>query len=150
MVRRLMFGMLAVFMLLGGAMLLVNVWAQAPKQAQIVFVSMRDGDREIYVMDADGKNQRNLTNDPESDINPAWSPDGQKIAFTSARDWNAGLGWEIYVMDAEGNNPRNLTNDPDNAGISDWFDPAFVSVSPAGKLKGTWGQVKQASKGKGN
>ena len=95
MARQPMFGMLAIFMILGGAVLLVKVRAQATRQAQIVFTSHRDGNAEIYVMDADGKNQRNLTNDSE------------------------------------------------NAGISDWFDPAFVSVSSAGKLKGTWGWLKQ-------
>ena len=103
--RQLMFGILAVFMLLGGVVTLMNVRAQAPQQAQIVFTSRRDGNDEnieIYVMDADGKNQRRLTNSPGYDFQPAWSPDGQKIAFTTERDWKAGLGWEIYVMDADG------------------------------------------------
>ena len=91
--------------LLGGVVLLINVRAQAPEQAQIAFRSYRDGNSEIYVMDTDGGNQRNLTNNPGSgDMSPAWSPDGQRIAFNSDRDGNE----EIYVMDADGSNQRNL------------------------------------------
>ncbi len=86
MMRPPIFGILAVFMLLGGAITLINVRAQAPKQAQIVFNSHRDGNIEIYVMDANGDNQRRLTNSPGQDSAPAWSPDGQRIAFYSARE----------------------------------------------------------------
>ena len=110
--RRLMFGILAVVMLLGGVVALISVRAQASKQSQIAFNSQRDGNREVYVMDVDGKNQRNLTNNPAEDAWPSWSPNGQKIAFVSDRDWDTGLGWEIYVMDADGRNQRNLTNNP--------------------------------------
>ena len=53
--------------------------------AQIAFMSHRDGNWEIYVMDADGRNQRRLTNNPASDHAPSWSPDGQRIAFMSQR-----------------------------------------------------------------
>ena len=47
-----------------GSITLSNVWAQAPRKAQIAFSSDRDRNLEIYVMDTDGKNQRNLTNHP--------------------------------------------------------------------------------------
>jgi len=57
-------------------------------------------------MDPDGKNQRNLTDNPAGDLYPAWSPDGRKIAFHSLRDGSV----EIYVMDADGENPVRLTN----------------------------------------
>jgi len=51
-------------------------------------VSARDGNDEIYVMNADGTAQTNLTNDQSSDTEPRWSPDGTQIAFESLRDGN--------------------------------------------------------------
>ncbi len=65
----------------------------------IAFTSDRDGNNEIYVMKADGSEQTRLTNNPASDLYPAWSPDGTRIAFVSDRDGN----YEIYVMKADGN-----------------------------------------------
>ena len=83
-------------------------------QAQIAFTSERDGNREIYVMDADGANPRRLTNSRLVDWDPSWSPDGRHIVFTGngrPGDWGArGGDLEIYMMDANGSNPRRLTN----------------------------------------
>jgi tricorn protease-like protein len=79
---------------------------------RIAFLSDRDGNYEIYVMDADGSNQMNLTDNPAYDWEPAWSPDGTRIAFASQRDGN----WEIYVMGADGSIPAILTDNP----ADDW------------------------------
>jgi TolB protein len=106
----------------------------------IGFTSKRDGNYEAYVMDADGKNPRNLTNHPASDWAGSWSPDGRMIAFRSNRDGN----YEIYVMDADGKNERRLTSNPALDVGPEWFDPAFARpVSPAGKLGALWGGIKQ-------
>ena len=94
-------------------------------QAQIAFVSQRDGNFEIYVMDANGGNQRRLTNGRHADWNPSWSPDGKHIVFCSDRDEHAhpihgGFTAEIYVMDADGGNQQNLTNDPNEDHHPSW------------------------------
>src|ERR671936_41378 len=75
------------------------------ENGKIAFVSDRDGNSEVYVMDADGGNQTRRTNSPSADFSPAWSPDGQKIAFVSDRDGNR----EIYVMNGDGNAQSRLT-----------------------------------------
>ena len=77
----------------------------AAQKSQIVFTSTRDSNAEIYVMDADGGNQENLTNNPANDFDPDWSPDGQKIAFT-IHD----VFLHIDVMDADGNNRARLVH----------------------------------------
>ncbi len=59
---------LAVVVALGLTPLIVAVGAQA----QIAFVSDRNGNSEIYVMDADGENPQNLTNNRRGEVSPAW------------------------------------------------------------------------------
>ena len=72
----------------------------------LAFVSGRDGNPEIYTMNADGSAQARLTNNGAIDDDPRWSPDGQSIAFVSTR----GGTFEIYVMNADGSTQTRLTN----------------------------------------
>ena len=65
---------------------------------KIVFVSNRDGNREIYTCNPDGSNIQRLTNDPGTDEEPVWSPDGTRIAFISDRSGFA----HLYIMNADG------------------------------------------------
>ena len=94
----------------------------ASRRTKIAFTSTRDGNSEIYVMDGDGRNQRRVTVNPTDDGDPAWSPDGTKIAFVSNR--NKGY-IQIWVIDADGKNPIRLTDGSVDAN-PDW--------SPDGKL----------------
>ncbi len=129
-------------------LMLVLLMVYVEAQAQIAFVSRRDGNPEIYVMDADGNNQRNLTNQPDRDWDPSWSPHGRRIAFVSDRDghFRADMpdipSYEIYVMDADGGNQQNLTNDPHADASPAWLSFPF-SVSVADKKFTMWGRLKQ-------
>jgi phospholipase C len=80
---------------------------QLPGNGLVAFASTRDGNSEIYTMNFDGSNQRNLTTNAATDSQPAWSPDGTKIAFTSNRDGND----EVYVMAVDGSHRVRLTTD---------------------------------------
>ena len=79
-------------------------------------MSKRDGNYEIYIMNADGSNVTRLTDNPAEDTFPSLSPDGKRIAFQSARDgYN-----EIYVMDSDGSKVTRLTNVPPENSAPDW------------------------------
>lgn len=78
----------------------------SPDGKQIVFTSLRDGQREIYVMNSDGTHQVNITNHPAEDSEPQWSPDGLKILFISNR---TGIG-RIFTMKPDGSDVMELTH----------------------------------------
>jgi TolB protein len=65
--------------------------AWSPDGTRIVFEAYRDGQPEIYVMNADGSGQARLTASDGYDGQPVWSPDGKWIAFVSTRS-GAGRG----------------------------------------------------------
>ena len=73
---------------------------------KIAFTSERDGNQEIYVMNADGTNQIRITNNTIVDDHPMWSPDGTKLAFVSQRE--AG-GFAIFQMNMDGTNRVEIT-----------------------------------------
>ena len=95
----------------------VQTPAWSPDGRKLAFVSGRDGNSEIYVMNADGSGQENLTRQPASDSNPAWSPDGRAIAFVQKkctggrRDPPCATAYEtsLYVVNADGSGLRRLT-----------------------------------------
>src|SRR5436309_9443724 len=74
----------------------------------LAFTTNRDGNDEIYVVDAAGTDVLNLSHNPANEDWPSWSPDGSKIAFHSDRDGN----FDVYVMNADGTGPVNLTLNP--------------------------------------
>jgi Tol biopolymer transport system component len=88
-----------------------------PSQGLIAFVSTRDGNGEIYVMDPGGENVRRLTNWRQWDGYPTWSPDGAKIAYYS---YLGSKDWVIKVMDADGGNQRQVTDNGICDGAPHW------------------------------
>ena len=74
---------------------------------QIVFETNRDGQLEIYKMNADGSAPTRLTNNPAVDNLPSISPDGTHVAFTSDREGSS----DIYVMNIDGSGITRLTSD---------------------------------------
>jgi Tol biopolymer transport system component len=94
----------------------------SPDGSKIAFSSDRDGDSEVYVINADGTGLVQLTDNKGYDGRPRWSPDGRQIAFETDREGD----WDIYVMNADGSSPKALTV---NAKAADWME----SWSPDGQ-----------------
>jgi TolB protein len=115
------------------------VWS--PEGRKIAFVSKRDGNRELYVMDVDGQNPVNITRHPADDWTPAWSPDGSKIAFSSFRDGS----WEIYLLDTAclsqpDTCPEALTQvtADGNGNLSPVWSPDGTRLAYNSKATGNW------------
>ncbi|NND33244.1 MAG: DUF5050 domain-containing protein [Saprospiraceae bacterium] len=87
-------------------LLLISFSCSEKKANKISFVSNRDGNSEIYVMNADGSDVQNLSNNEEMDFAPAWTAENDHIYFYSGRDKNS----EVYSMRADGSNPIRMTN----------------------------------------
>src|SRR5687768_12305739 len=81
------------------------VWS--PDGSQIAYVSDRDGSSDIFVMSADGSNQRRLTYHGSNQF-PVWSPDGSQIAYISHLSSNPFSDFYIYVMGVDGSNQRRI------------------------------------------
>ena len=108
-----------------------------PAIADITFISNRDGNRSIYVMNDDGSDVRRLTDTPFKIANPTWSPDGRQIAFlmdieTDPKPW---AQYDVFVMNADGSRQRNLTEHPQLDASPSWSPDgkqiAFISERAA-------------------
>ncbi len=91
-----------------------NGWSAAwsPDASQIAFVTDRDGNSEVYVMNADGSNLVNVSQSDGTDgdsVGPVWSPDGSRIAFDTIRDERA----QILAVNPDGSDPTTVASPSD-------------------------------------
>lgn len=89
---------------------------------------------DIHIMNADGTNRRNLTETPASEWVPAWSLDGQRIAFASDRDGDS----EIYIMDRDGSNVVQLTMNTGHDGRPRWSPDGTTLAFESDRDGGDW------------
>jgi len=97
--------------------------APSPDGLRVAFVAYFEDTPQIYVANLDGSDVKRLTSGPESNDQPAWSPDGTRIAF---RKWTLGApnsgDSDIWVINPDGTDARNLTSD---MGATNQTSPAF-------------------------
>src|SRR5262245_37167759 len=86
-------------------------------RGRIVFVSDRAGNPEVYVMNADGSGVQRLTRNPSFDFSPAWSPDGEKVAWARNRFRPDG---QIHVMNVDGSDEHLLAPSPADDESPSW------------------------------
>ena len=109
-----------------------SVSAAEGLRGTIAFHSNRDGDFDIYVMNADGSRVTQLTHNTTGDVDPIWSPDGKRIAFSSDRV--AGTCCEVFVMNADGTGVTQLTHGGGFAGAWSPDGKRIAFVGPQGEL----------------
>lgn len=95
-------------------------------------------------MDPNGGNQTRVTNNADRDADPAWSPDGARIAFSSDRDGNS----EVYVMNTDGSGQARLTTNPASDSEPAW-SPDGTKIVFATDRDGSYEIYKMNSDGSG-
>ena len=83
---------------------LVLGYTPSPRSDKIIFNASGEGVYDIYVIDDDGSNLTNLTNNSAFDKSPSWSPDGTKIVFTAYRNGSSG----ISIINSDGTDETRL------------------------------------------
>jgi Tol biopolymer transport system component/DNA-binding winged helix-turn-helix (wHTH) protein len=125
----------------------------SPDGKKIVFASERTGNYEIWIADADGKNQRQLTNTKNSSGSPRFSPDGKFIAYDSQKAGSS----DIYVVSTDGGESIRLTENSNNNFLPSWKSDGsqifFISNRSGSeqiwKISATGGEATQITKNGG-
>jgi serine/threonine protein kinase len=96
----------------------------------LAFTQGTNENAEIWIMDENGQNARQLTDNETYDGEPDWSPDGTQIAFESLR--TGGLSPDLYVMDVDGGDVQRITTDPAPDRHPDWSPDGSTLVYESG------------------
>lgn len=99
----------------------------------IAFTSDRDGNGEVYVMQADGTRVQNLSRHPAQDRDPSWAPLRDRLAFASDRSGNS----DVFVMNADGTGVTQLTFSPSDQMHPAW-SPSSAFIAYVSNEDGDW------------
>lgn len=102
----------------------------APDGSKIVFVSNRTKNKDLWIMNADGGLQTQLTTDPKDDENPCFSPDGKQVVFASKRTGT----YDLWVMNVDGTNQRQLTSGEENDTQPSWSTTGHIYFTRAPEM----------------
>jgi TolB protein len=114
-------------LVLGGALL-------AEDGARILFVSERDGNPEIYVMNADGSSQTRITDHPADDRDPSWAPDRTRFVFASDRDGD----FDLYTMGLDGSGLTAITDTEKDEAWPVWSPDGKRIAFIRGRVADSW------------
>ena len=115
-----------------------RIWPRSPDGTKSVVVLREGAQTDIYVVDNSGdeRTSTRLTDSPNFDINPTWSPDGMRIAFASGPSMGGPL--DIWAVDIDGSNLVNLTN-----GLGGRWPTWRPASSAATSVEAqSWGRIK--------
>jgi len=92
----------------------------------VAFRRTAGNSQDIYLMTSDGSAFLNLTDNPSGDTDPAWSPDGSRIAFVSTRSGNA----DLWVVDVESGDLTQVTDNQGSVRFPQWSpDGTMIAYS---------------------
>jgi TolB protein len=108
--------------------------AFSPDGTRIAFMSNRDGNTELYVVNRDGSGARRLTNHPATDGSPTWSPSGAQIAFASDR--TGGSSPQLYLINADGTGLQRLPVPDSYADKPTWSPAPYNEIAYSARVGG--------------
>lgn len=126
----------------------------SPDRRWMVFVSDRDGNPNLYLARTDGSEQRQLTTNPEAELDPAWGGAGRYIVFETNRAGN----WDLWLYDVVGGAFYQMTFDTSNEMNAAW-SPNGTHIMFSSDREGMWQlyeltintrEVRRLSDGSGN